>query len=212
MPRATPTLSAALPSGHMRPGQQGWQSFMGDARKEADALYGKLKAGDITAREWGEQFHSFLISHHAESWRLGRNQSGDFALDDETDLFIGISKADGDSQYLLKFIGDIEAGRYQDEDGVWKDGAFGQRQNLYVSKGRGTANEAFAESSDDDEAFDWVLGGTEDHCDDCPALAAASPWARDDLFTHPGAGDTPCLSHCKCHLVRKSDGISGFKP
>lgn len=46
----------------------------------------------------------------------------------------------------------------------------------------------------------WKLGSSE-HCPDCLALAAGSPYTPATLRTVPGAGATECLSHCKCTLV-----------
>jgi hypothetical protein len=208
-----PTTSAApqLPP-LRRPSQRDWRTHLAGVFDEANALSARLAAGSIPPRQWGESFYDLLARGHAASWRMGRNRSGDMGADDAVDDLVGRAKADGDAHWLLRFVGDIESGKYTDEDGAFKLAAFKQRQALYVGKMRGTANEAFVESSADEEEFDWVLGGAEDHCPDCPVLAESSPWKKDEMFTHPGSGDTPCLSHCKCHLVRKSDGLDGFKP
>jgi hypothetical protein len=102
--------------------------------------------------------------------------------------------------------------RYWDVDErAWKPQAIRNRARLYVQKMRGTSGQAFVSASGGDAEFNWVLAAVE-HCDECPVLAAKSPWFGDELYTTPGNGDTPCRSNCKCHLVRKSDGLTSFKP
>lgn len=47
---------------------------------------------------------------------------------------------------------------------------------------------------------EWKLGRAE-HCDDCLALAAGSPYRVGQLPTWPGQGDTQCLNNCRCGVV-----------
>lgn len=54
----------------------------------------------------------------------------------------------------------------------------------------------------------WVMAEAADHCDDCVDLARLGWQPIDEPFispstgveTVPGAGDTICLTNCKCHL------------
>ena len=52
-----------------------------------------------------------------------------------------------------------------------------------------------------DVALDWILDPQADHCADCPRLTMGSPYTKDTLPTVPGAGDTQCLSQCRCRIV-----------
>jgi hypothetical protein len=45
----------------------------------------------------------------------------------------------------------------------------------------------------------WELGAAE-HCDDCVAYAAMG-WQPFGTFPTPGAGDTRCMTNCKCHII-----------
>lgn len=49
---------------------------------------------------------------------------------------------------------------------------------------------------------EWKLGpvGTE-HCPDCVALAAGSPYKVGQLPTWPGTGDTQCFTACRCGII-----------
>jgi len=97
-----------------------------------------------------------------------------------------------------------------DADGAVRADTVKSRQDLYAQKLRGTANEAFVESGEDNEEYDWILGGTERHCEDCPRIAALSPFTKETLFAYPCSGDTECLGNCDCVLKRVSDGVKGF--
>lgn len=81
------------------------------------------------------------------------------------------------------------------------------RARQYARRIRGTANEAFRESSSGFK-LTWVLGAT-DHCAECPQYAGMSPWEPDEAFASPGDGSTPCGGACDCKWVR-SDGREGF--
>ena len=48
----------------------------------------------------------------------------------------------------------------------------------------------------------WELGDpVTDHCDDCPDLAANSPYERGAIPTWPKLGDTQCMDRCYCSIV-----------
>jgi hypothetical protein len=82
------------------------------------------------------------------------------------------------------------------------------RGRLYIGTMRGTQGQGFVFGSPEDVEFNWRLGGPEDHCTDCPVIAAASPFTAGTIFTHPGMGDTPCLGNCNCYWEREDGVIS----
>lgn len=178
-----------------------------DAQDLIRALAGK----EITTQEWYFAFGDLLGDIHAGSWRIGRHRAGDRSPGDAFDDLIGRAKLDAETEWLQRFLGDLESGRYLDDAGELREAAVRQRSKLYVLKARSTANEAFVETGDDFEEYDWVLGAVEEHCSDCPELAAMSPWTKGTAVTHPGMGETPCLGNCQCHWVRVSDGLVGFE-
>lgn len=168
--------------------------------------------GKIDANKWYEQVDSVLHDGHAGAWALGRQRAGDASARGKDDDLAGRAAADHQDQFLLRFrddLADPSSGLY-DADGNLREGAVRARANLYVGAIRGTANQAFVETGPDDVEYDWKLGGTEQHCEECPQIAALSPYRKDTLFAHPGDGSTPCLGNCDCHLER-SDGVTGFK-
>lgn len=182
-------------------------------RREMHAITDRLIAKEINVDDWADLMHAAILEGHTKGWQLGRHLSGDLE-DDLNDLLRGLNKADAEKYYLQGFRDALLARdpRYWDEELEEFKESIKSRQDLYLGKMRGTANEAFVNKSPrNNREFDWVLGGTEDHCEDCPEFAADSPWQADELFAYPGSGETQCKFNCLCHLVR-SDGVSGFKP
>jgi hypothetical protein len=109
--------------------------------------------------------------------------------------------------YMEQFLGDLlnRDSRYFDPETGWDDNEILRRMRMYQGKMRGTAGWGFVDRQPPGGEINWVLGGVEEHCEDCPAFANLSPWYRDTLIATPGSGETPCLFNCKCHL----EGDSG---
>ena len=213
----TPALieGKALPSGlvRKRPTQAEFEKVLRGHRTQLQSLILQLNSGVLNIAEFGDEFYKLLLEGHADSWALGRQRAGDLTQSGPDDLLIARGIADGQSEFLNDFLNSLENdARYRYEDGTFNLKIVTNRSDMYVSRMRATASEAFVEASDSGDEFNWVLGDVEEHCGDCPELASISPWTADTLFTHPGAGDTPCLTNCKCHLVRLSDEITAFLP
>lgn len=170
-----------------------------------------LRAGRITPREFGERIYEQQVQGHSLSWMLGRQRSGLLHALDQDDYLAGIANADHDGSFLSQFVLDLAEGRYTDEDDQLKVRAVESRLRLYVGRQRGASSESFVRYSDDLAVFDWVLGEVEEHCQDCPDIAAQNPWRGDFLYIFPGDGSTECLANCKCHLLR-DDGVTSFAP
>lgn len=182
-------------------------------REEIANITRHLASRHISAQQWADHFDAILFEGHRRAWQLGRQRAGDFRADTEDDDLMGRAAKDGDAEFLRSFSDALDRidPRYFDSNGNLKESAVQARANLYVAKMRGTANEAFVATCEDDEEFLWILGAVEQHCPDCPRIAALSPFTKETLFTTPGASDTECLSNCKCFLRRKSDGLNAFK-
>lgn len=203
----------ALPTSLLgkRPTQAEFASVLKRYQSRVHDIVLQLNNGVLTVAEFGDEFYKILLDGHGDSWMLGRQRSGDLSAFGVDDALIAREIADEQTEFLQDFLDALDSNpRYRYEDGTFNLEIVNNRSDMYVSRMRATASEAFVESSDSGEEFNWVLGAVEEHCLDCPDLAEISPWTADTLFTHPGAGDTPCLTNCKCHLVRISDSISMF--
>ena len=51
--------------------------------------------------------------------------------------------------------------------------------------------------------IDWISPLDRHTCKGCRYMAEHSPWTRDSIPTTPRAGDTRCLSNCRCRLVMR---------
>jgi len=165
------------------------------------------QSGTLDSDAYQEAFSDELRSLHADMYKIGRELAGNAATAEEAEQ-IGLQIADLEQSFLAGLIQDLADGRY---DGV--SPALDQRLGMYASKGSSTASLGFVDGSGADEEFYWDMNGAvEDHCQDCPYLEANSPYMKETLYTSPRQGDTPCLTNCKCRLVRSSDGQTGFGP
>lgn len=192
-----------------RPTQAEFNAMIRQRKGEIARALARLKSRSITVDEFGRLMDSVMLEAHANGWMLGRQRAGNLKEEMFDDYLAAVAAKDKDGSYLLRFLDEIDGGRYGHVDDLSTD-AIQSRANLYIARARGTANEAFVETSPDGMEFTWHLGGTENHCSDCPEIAALSPFIKDTMFTYPGHGDTPCLSHCKCFLTRE-DKVSAFQ-
>lgn len=193
-----------------RPSQASYSALERKTDRQLVNLTGRLADGKITLEKWQDRFLGVLEQRHSDAWTLGRQRAGDSAAQSQDDTQEGAAITDGEARFLQRFADDIAEGRYAREDGTLDKEKLQKRAGFYAKRLLGSCNEAFVTHSDPDATFDWVMGSAE-HCDDCPALAAGSPYSADVLWTFPRSGATQCLFHCKCHLKR-SDKITGFLP
>lgn len=180
-------------------------------RSQIAALTERLAARELSEREYVERLFALFEDGHTESVRLGRRLGGDFEPNEEDDIAFARLVMDGEANYLFRFLGDLESGRYTDAAGEIKGRAVAARARMYTGKYRGTANEVFVLSSPEGEKFAWHQL-TLEPCDDCPRIERAGPYTADQLAVigHPGQGRTQCKTMCGCVVVRLSDGRFGF--
>lgn len=201
--KAAPKL---IPGG---PSQHDYNRMHRARMREIAAIVSRLASSEIGPQDFAEQVHAVLQEGHTQAWVLGRQLGGDTRPGHEFDRLIARATSDTEADYLHGFLSDIASGRYRLDDGSQNELAILARSKLYVLRMRGTANESFVEASPTDSEWTWHLG-PEEHCPDCPELAALSPYTKDTLFSFPGDGGSACLGNCNCWLAR-DDGVRGFK-
>ncbi len=211
-PEFVRTLTAALGSQKrqgVKPTDASFAALVSGTRARLHALIDLVAGGDLDTFTFGLQMSEALRLAHTEAVILGRNLAGDLSpreLDDE--LFAAMVMRDQD-KFLARFIGDIGAGRYSNDDGTLKLAQIKARANLYGSRLRGTANDVFVLASPVGALFAWHQL-TVEPCEDCPRWEAGSPYLESQLTTKPGMGQTQCGVNCGCVLVRIDDGVIGF--
>lgn len=181
-------------------------------------LRGKLAA--IT-RDYGAEMLAYetalargsgaLIEAHANAAYAGRALAGLRDPLGEFDQALGQIIGEREAQHLESFLKDIKNGRYTSDEGELNTARIEARAANYTERLRGTANETWSNSLPDGDLIYWRLGGDEGgSCSICPDLAASGPYKPNQLPTHPGNNETPCLFNCRCYLETES-GTPGLK-
>lgn len=203
------SIAFDIPGDAPRPTQRDFDTLARESRRVLSGVTDRLASGAISVDEFGDQVYTVLVEYHARSVAIGRQLAGNSMPLNSFDRLIGVAAADDESRFLAGFLSDLRGRRYFDDDDQLKSGSVMNRLNLYTHKFRGTANEAFMLTSSPLDLFTWHLGPN-DHCADCPQIAALSPFSRDANLGYPGDGGTECLTNCTCYLTRDSDGVRGF--
>lgn len=137
----------------------------------------------------------------------------------------GLAVAVSEVQYLRGFALALSNRdpRYWDEDaGEWRSIAIEARSRSYMGRGRGSATDGWGLASGGvNTIVNWSLGAVEEHCEDCPIMAAGGPWllyGSTGQFEYPtlgflpGENRTPCMMYCECRIQRLSDGMQSPAP
>ena len=209
-------IPAAFPEPAKATHQQLYDRMIKFQWNSSKSATGKLAKKDINYERWADEFHQSILEAHANAHWIGRDLVGSGQADfSYADVIAGRNQADIDAEYLQGFIDDLIAGRYTDpETGDLLVNQIYNRQRLYIGRARGTSAQASVDGLKKDDEIYWRLGGAEEHCAECPVLAEMGPFFKDDLFTTPGAGGTPCLGNCLCHLELTHGGetLNTIKP
>lgn len=189
-----------------------WQSVAKGSFASMRRINRELRDGGINAAEWRRKMDQILrlahINAHVAGQRIG-GRSQPFGVEAAR---VGQIWADQESQFLQGFFEDVKGGRYTDEEGNLEIDQLANRQLMYINKTRATAYDGFVSTGDAGASYDWILGASEENCNDCPVWAEGGPYTSESLATYPGMGDTLCLTNCKCYLVRQSDQTVGPLP
>jgi hypothetical protein len=164
-----------------------------------------VRRGDLTAALFAVKVKDHLSTWHPEAASIGRVAAGGEAGLRDTDREIGDRAASKQIGYFDGFVGDIEDGRYDeemDEDAAEDDpSALHSRAEMYGMALLGTAMAGWVgeQGRNDPKAqIYWVTD--DDPCSSCDLLSSQSPYTAETLPTTPAAGDTQCLSRCRCFL------------
>jgi HK97 family phage portal protein len=173
----------------------------------ADA-FRDYKNGNLTSDQLKVRLNRAVYDYHRDMYVLGGESVGVTFSDAQVRQFAQIA-ADGQGQFLLNFLQDVEDGRYDDENGELKlDGSLRTRSDLYATRASASASQGFIDGSPNSE-FYWTFGD-KDHCPDCIEFESFSPYDASTVFTNPRQGDSVCLGNCGCYWVR-DDGLEGFR-
>lgn len=174
-----------------------WEEFIGFQDKFLRKITDKLAKGEITPTQWHLAMDNWLREGHTQAHVIGQHFSGlDHAIQGLAD-HRGQGIADLQSYYLTGFHNDVRLGKFGTPGADdFRDDALYYRSRMYMGAMRGTAGMGFVDVSGATAEFQWILGPNEEHCPECPEIAAGGPYYKSTLYTTPAAGDTPCLGYC----------------
>lgn len=190
------------------PGQPSIEKVIAGTRRQINRLVLNYVTGKLPSRNFVDSIASLLTDRHARAAVLGRQLAGDKRPRNMGDDIFSSMVVLQEREYLQRFMRDLQVGRYTDEEGNPKVSQIQQRALTYTGKLIGTANQSFVAASRG-YSFHWIMGGAEQHCEDCPRLARGGPYSWNNLPTVPRANATQCKFHCRCYLKR-TDGLEGF--
>jgi hypothetical protein len=183
--------------------QTAFEVLHADAQASARDLAARVADGSLSAAEFGDAMAAILTDAHTRAVVIGRQHAGDTAPEEADDRAFAELVMDGEAEFLSKFVTDLSAGRYRDEDGAWRTQGMQHRAGMYADKLLGTANEAWSLTLPETTLYYWHLGQA-DHCDDCKELQLHSPYTGETIPTWPGKADTLCRTNCRCYASTSS--------
>lgn len=192
-------LKPSLDRSMMREAQRAYQGVKANLESVLLGTLGEFQDDLITKQQFRMRLKEAIRTHYESAFSLGLRFGGTtFGIDQEDLVWLkGASKEE--FGFLENFITAIERGTGK-LDPV-------DRMRMYVDSLDGIFNAGSVEAQDDRSEIRWVLSPFADHCRDCVELASGGPYTRDTLPTTPRAGDTQCISNCKCRLVFRQKAV-----
>lgn len=163
-------------------------------------LDGAERNGRRSAAKLRRGFLAAVQDAYAEAFRNGVSATADDeALDDEAVAAAIADEVEREQQYFGRWLEQI----FDDEETMDRD----RRVDLYGQALDGIFGLGAVAGTPGDTLIWWKLTPAE-HCRDCIALAARSPFVKpgsrhpdyDALPTVPRRGDTDCMRNCRCYL------------
>lgn len=149
--------------------------------------------GKITENDYLEKQKSVIDKHFRDAYLQGKmySQSTEKGLSDYDNHMLSqiVSK---EMRFMTKFADDVKNG-----DGSMN---YFKRLRMYIDSLVSLFTAGKMAFIPEDSLIYWVLGATDKHCPDCVSISARSPYRKRNLPTVPKAGDTACLSNCRCSL------------
>lgn len=179
-----------------------------------DALFralGRYRQEELTARELEQSWRASIREHWLQAYALGNRSEGYTAGLEDADR-TWLKGAWGEEyRYLGKFVQALD----NDALNMPAD----DRLDMYVETLDGMFHAGRVDALPENVRIHWRLGPVRtEHCAGCRQLAAESPYDKpgaggpNPLWTTPRAGDTPCITGCKCSLVVEEIPVEEVPP
>lgn len=172
---------------------------LGKFQGEVKQLVTQFLAGE-SSQVVLKNFKEVAFKRYKEAFLLGAKASGnpfykaDVPLTDK-DLSFLKGAVNKEATFFNRLLRDA---KLQIQTGTLNKAKINRRADMYGDAAKAQFWNGAVKGMGDNVEIHWVLGQAE-HCSDCPILASKT-YTWETLPTTPGAGDTACLSNCKCHL------------
>jgi len=172
---------------------------LGKFQGEVKQLVTQFLAGE-SSQVVLKNFKEVAFKRYKEAFLLGAKASGnpfykaDVPLTDK-DLSFLKGAVNKEATFFNRLLRDA---KLQIQTGTLNKAKINRRADMYGDAAKAQFWNGTVKGMGDNVEIHWVLGQAE-HCSDCPILASKT-YTWETLPTTPGAGDTACLSNCKCHL------------
>lgn len=170
----------------------GYTSLKDEFKTSLFGILGSYQKREITADDMETMWRSEIRDAWEQAYKFGVGSVGNpFSIWDEDKSWLKGAEAE-EFGYLGKFVKDIQKDRLvMNAD---------RRLGMYVDTLDSVYFHGQVDGSPEFVKIYWILGDSCKHCDDCIRFAARSPYNKKTLVTTPRAGDSRCLSFCKCTL------------
>lgn len=165
----------------------------------------KARQRKISKQDWLQQVRGTLRRGYVTSFELGLKSSGapkfrvSVAAADEEYLRNALAQ---EMVYFNKLLRQIDAGNYAGDLRIRLAAyASSMKHVFYAGRVMGTPTGMI---------IDWLSPMDRNTCRSCAFLFRKSPYTKKTLPTTPRAGDTLCLSRCRCRLTMRDVGIVEF--
>lgn len=198
------------------------------SEKEVNDLLSALRSAQafkptITRTRWMEWVKHLLRTAYHEAFEIGYQSSG------AGSLRTGVAKVDQqwvrsaiqhEMRYFNRFLSQIESSRRSPEELPQSpipikrkspEEVIAARMGAYVDTLRHVYYAGRVMGTPTGMVIDWISPLDRETCRGCRFLSEHSPYTKRTLPTTPRAGDTICLSNCRCRLVIRDVGKGEFE-
>jgi hypothetical protein len=162
-------------------------------------VYG-LWSGQILYADFVQHMITTIESRLRQAWAAALKEYGMLITDMNTDEAYELSNSISEEMTHIEDFGDYVLAH--NKTGGFKLSSLNTRVDLWVNRYRDIYNQALAMAGND-QPLEWVLGPTEEHCEDCSYYAGkvkrASWWNENQIL--PQSQSLACKGyHCLCEL------------
>lgn len=154
------------------------------------ALTKRLTSGQIDVARWQAGVREDLRQAYIQNYLLGIGGQGRLTKADYGAIGAMLREQ---LSHLKKFADELSSGKVSPAQAE-------ARIRMYANSAREAHERGRAKAWGEAKEVLWIVHQDKEACEDCLALGALGWQKREKLRTWPAAGDTRCLTNCRCEL------------